>query len=552
MTNKEIAKTFQYLGQIMELHGENPFKIRSYQNAYMTLRKMDQPLADLALAELESIKGVGKAISSKIRELVDTGHLSTLQKYEDKTPEGIREMLHIKGFGPKKIAVIWKDLEVETIGELLYAVNENRLVELKGFGLKTQQDLKVKLEYYLKSKNQYHYATLDMETQFLTTSFGDAFPDLRVERTGPLRRKDIVLDAIDLLIEASGKTVLKDWPAITLEEDTGASWKGRTANDYPIRMYFSAIDSWGQQQFQHTGDPVFLNRFESDFGKAGPVANESQLFEQAGLPFIVAELRNDDWILEQAKEQQVPTLVEEQEILGVVHAHSTYSDGLNSIREMVDEAQTLGYSYLGLTDHSRSAFYANGLTEERVRKQWEEIDRINEGLKGFRLFKGIESDILNDGSLDYPEELLSGFDFIIASIHSNLRMDESKATNRLIKAIENPFTTILGHPTGRLLLSRPGYPIHHKAVIDACADNKVAIELNANPYRLDLDWSWIPYALEKGVWISINPDAHSLSGIRDIRYGVAAARKGGLEAAQCLNCLTTKDFDNWIQQKKPA
>jgi DNA polymerase (family X) len=230
---------------------------------------------------------------------------------------------------------------------------------------------------------------------------------------------------------------------------------------------------------------------------------------------------------------------------GVIHTHTTYSDGLNTLSEMAHYAKTKGFKYIGITDHSKAAFYANGLKEERLYQQWAEIDALNKTFTDFTILKGIESDILNDGSLDYAEGILKQFDFIIASIHTNLKMDIDKATTRLIKAIENPYTTILGHPTGRLLLSREGYPIDYQKVIDACAANRVAIELNAHPYRLDLDWTKISMAMDKGVLIGIHPDAHSCAGIDHVQYGVFAAQKGGLEPKNCLNCLNINDFLNY-------
>ncbi len=266
------------------------------------------------------------------------------------------------------------------------------------------------------------------------------------------------------------------------------------------------------------------------------------MFERAGLPYLAPELRSAPDALSRA----IPELLDEEDIRGVVHAHSTYSDGLHALQEMAESARNAGFAYLVITDHSKSAFYANGLSIERVLAQMAEIEALNAAMAPFRIFKGIESDILADGSLDYPEEILAQFEVVIASVHSNLKMDEAKATARIIRAIENPHTRILGHPTGRLLLSRPGYPLDHRAVIDACAANGVAIELNANPYRLDLDWAWIPYAIEKQVWISINPDAHSREGIRDIHFGVLAARKGGLEKSRCLNAMDLESFAEWV------
>lgn len=545
MTNKEIAKTFQFLGQIMELHGENKFKIRSYQNAYMTLRKLDQPLSEMSDEAISGIKGVGKAIAGKIRELVDKGEMATLERYKSQTPEGVQEMLGIKGFGPKKISTIWKDLGVESIGELLYAVNENRLIELKGFGKKTQDDLKEKLEYYQKSKNKYHYAAVaEIATNFWT-QLKTALPKGGVHPTGATRRKAIIQDQIDLVVSAPESDVLSALNLLgaTIEKTTSVYIKGQTAQEIPFFIYLCTPDKFGTCLFQTTGTADFLAALPSLQGTA--YANEKVVFKALDLPYILPELREQAWAVELAQQDALPELIEVQHIKGVVHAHSTYSDGLHTLREMASYCKAQGFEYLGITDHSKSAFYANGLQVERVLQQHQEIDQLNAELAPFRIFKGIESDILSDGSLDYEEDILASFDFIIASIHSNLRMDEAKATHRLITAIESPYTNMLGHPTGRLLLSRKGYPIDHKAVIDACAANSVAIELNANPYRLDLDWSWIPYALEKGVLISINPDAHSMEGVHHIRWGVAAARKGGLSAQHCLNAQGTEAFAKW-------
>ncbi|MCO6480171.1 MAG: DNA polymerase/3'-5' exonuclease PolX [Phaeodactylibacter sp.] len=551
MTNKEIAKSFQLLGSLMELHGENPFKIRSYQNAYRTLRSLDKPLEAMQEAEIAAIKGVGKAISGKIRELVDNGQMQTLEKYRAKTPEGIQEMLNIKGFGPKKIMAVWQGLGVESIGELLYAVNENRLVELKGFGKKTQEELRKQLEYYQRSKHKYHYAALEKEAEQLEQAAAEALPGARVNLCGPIRRRANIVERIELLIGLEGnlnpfleKTSLKE----VVEQ--GGTITAKTAADTPVNLYLCPPAEFGSRLFELSSTVDFLEAFTSANG--GPVdkslAEETEVFDKAGLPFIHPEMREQDWAVELAKNDNLPELIVESDIKGVVHAHSTYSDGGHSLRDMALYAKGLGYEYLGMTDHSKSAFYANGLQPERVFQQMEEIDALNKELAPFRIFKGIESDILNDGTLDYEEDVLKAFDFIIASVHSNLRMDEAKATQRLLTAIENPYTTILGHPTGRLLLSREGYPIGHKKVIDACAANGVAIELNANPYRLDLDWSWIPYALEKGVLISVNPDAHSKEGIHDIHFGVLSARKGGLTKEMCLNAKGVEEFGEWVKR----
>ncbi|MCB0640452.1 MAG: PHP domain-containing protein [Phaeodactylibacter sp.] len=553
MTNKEIAKTFQELGNIMELHQENPFKIRSYQNAYIQLRKLDRPLTELSEDERSALKGIGKAISAKIGELLETGQLETLEKYRAATPEGVREMLQIKGFGPKKIRVLWKELGAESIGELLYAVNENRLIELKGFGEKTQEDLKQKLEYYQKSKGLFHYAALEGEARALLEALQQHLPDVRMEWTGPLRRHAITLQQIELLVaETPQLKAGLEQLELTINREEAERLEGTTANGLPVTIHQCAPENFGSKQFKYSGARPFLEAFVERFPGQDFTgqAEEAAIFEQVGLPYILPELRESEDVLELAAANQLPELVQATQLKGVLHAHSTYSDGIHSLEEMAQAAKALGYEYLGITDHSKAAFYANGLQPERVWQQFEEIDHLNQRLAPFRIFKGIESDILNDGSLDYEDDLLAAFDFIIASVHTNLRMDEEKATERIIRAVENPYTTILGHPTGRLLLSRKGYPLDHIKVIDACAANQVAIELNANPYRLDLDWTWIPYAIEKGVPISINPDAHSREGIRDIHFGLLAARKGRLQAADCLNTKTAAEFEQYCKLKK--
>lgn len=550
MTNKEIASTFQYLGNIMELHGENKFKIRSYSNAYIQLRKLPTPVAEMSDAEINSVKGIGKAISGKIRELIDTGTMEALESYKAKTPEGVQDMLNIKGFGPKKIKVIWEELGAETIGELLYAVNENRLIELKGFGAKTQADLKQKLEYFQKSKHKFHYAALEQEATDLIAALASQLPHARIELTGAMRRRCNEVERIDILIGQNADIQsIFDETTLVLNDEKEGVFNATSSNDFPVRIYHCSLDDFGSKLFRYSGSPSFLEAFvkENKGIDFKGFKEEIDIFDKAKLPYIEPEMREQDWAIDLAKSNKLPQLIVPEDIKGVIHTHTTYSDGVNSLKEMAEYAKKLGYEYIAISDHSKSAFYANGLKPDRVLEQMAAIDALNQELAPFKIFKSIESDILNDGRLDYEEDLLKQFDLIIASVHSNLRMDEAKATQRLITAIENPYTTILGHPTGRLLLSRKGYPIDHKKVIDACAANGVAIELNANPYRLDLDWTWIPYAVEQGVLIAINPDAHSTKGIHDIRFGVLSARKGGLTAAQCLNSFSLESFEKYLK-----
>lgn len=552
MTNSEIAAHFSELAKLMELHGDNPFKIRSYRNAYNKLRKMDGELAGLPEEELQKMDGVGKAIAAKIHELATTGRMETLEKWREKTPPGVRQMLGVRGFGPKKVRAVWEGLGVDTVGGLLYAINENRLVELKGFGAKTQASLKEKLEFFQRSQGRFLYRDLEPVALALENAITKMFPGHLARRAGAMRRLMPTLSAVEILTTVppsllSELSDLDTYRAVVVERSDGAAPSDPTeptrsvasVDGYPVFFYHCGVEEFGSKLFRRTGSPAFLEAFVAahpgvDFRG---LATEAEVWARAGIDPIPTELREDGTYLAAARNGTLPKLIEPDDVRGVVHAHSTYSDGIHTLRQMAEAARDRGYAYLVMSDHSRTAVYAGGLKIDRVREQWAEIDELNRELAPFRIYKSIESDILADGSLDYPDEVLAGFDLVIASVHSGLNMDEAKATERLLRAIRNPYTTILGHPTGRLLLSRAGYPLDHRAVIDACAEHGVIIELNANPYRLDLDWSWIPYASEKGVKISINPDAHSTGGIGDIRYGVLAARKGGLRAADCWNTV---------------
>ncbi|MFZ4569482.1 MAG: PHP domain-containing protein, partial [Bacteroidota bacterium] len=366
---------------------------------------------------------------------------------------------------------------------------------------------------------------------------------------GEFRRKMPVIQSLDLLIVSdSAIDSLFDEGKLLLVEKQGNVAKINWAGEFKINIYHCSSKEKGSKLFRYTGPEIFLK----EVVKKAPgqsfqeIPEEQSIFETLHIPFIVPELRDQPDVLDIFQKSLITNLIEERDIKGIIHCHSTYSDGLHSLEEMSRYVKSQGYEYLVISDHSKSAFYANGLQVNRLQQQWEEIDRLNEALAPFRIFKSIESDILYDGNLDYEEKILEKFDCIIASVHSQLKMTAEKATERVLKAVQNPFTAILGHPTGRLLLSREGYPLDHKAIIDACAKNGVIIELNANPWRLDLDWTWIQYALSKGVKIAINPDAHSKEGIHDVRFGVQTARKGGLTPKDCLNTLNLTDFAQFV------
>lgn len=532
MNTEEIAQALRLTAQLMELHEENPFKIKSIANAAYKLDKTDMDLAGKSLQELETIEGIGKSIAAKINELQTTNALKELTDMTERTPVGVIEMLGIKGIGPKKVGQLWRELEIESTGELLYACNENRLVTLKGFGAKTQEQVKKQIEFFQSNIGKFHYASVEKLGMEIVDALKEKYKTELVSLTGAMRRKCEIIEKIEVLIAAPGASLegLENRVNVAIEVISC------TENEFHAKL------------FETTAAPEHLAKIENyRFAEA---ATEQAIYASCGLQYVEPELREGLDEVALAKENKIPRLVEVTDLKGILHNHSTYSDGVNTLKEMAEYCKALGYEYLGMCDHSQSAFYAEGLKPDRVMEQHKEIDELNKQMAPFRIFKGIESDILNDGSLDYTEDVLKSFDFIVASVHSNLKMTEEKATARLLRAIENPYTTILGHPTGRLLLSRPGYPIDHKKIIDACAANGVIIELNAHPYRLDIDWRWIQYCLEKGVKISINPDAHEKSGYHDMYYGTCAARKGMLMKEMCFNALSLSEMEEHFKKRK--
>jgi DNA polymerase (family X) len=551
MTNKEIANTFTLLSKLMEIHHENPFKIRSYQNAAFQINQLQKPLIEMDREELSNIKGFGEAIVNKVNTIILTGQLPLLEKYIENTPPGVIEMLRIKGIGGKKIGTIWRELDIESIGELEYACNENRLAMLKGFGKKTQQNILNAIQFIKANENKFLFAELESIAHELLSLFQSFQCVEQCEYTGEFRRKLPVLNELEFLVDADINDFIDTISRIdfiTQIQPEKQELFFKTITGIPIRCYFTNQDNYISKLFESTGSIDHLKLIK--YSSPTQFQSEAKIYKSINLPYIIPEMREGLNELEWAGLHDNKDLVSEQDIKGVIHAHSTYSDGNNTIEEMAMACIEQGYEYLGISDHSKSAFYANGLRVERIQQQHEEIDRLNEKLAPFTIFKGIESDILNDGNLDYPDKILESFDFVIASIHSNLKMDLEKAMLRLESAIKNPFSTIMGHLTGRLLLSRNGFPVDHKKIIALCKEYSVAIELNANPYRLDLDWRWVYPAMKNGVPVSINPDAHNIAGIKDIKYGIFAARKGGLTRQNTLNAFSKTEFEGYLKSKK--
>lgn len=555
MDNKSIAKVFKLYSQLMELHSENPFRTKAIASAAYKIDKLPFSAEQATLEELSKQQGIGVSTAEKIKVIIQSGTLPELDELLANTPEGIIEMLGIKGLGPKKIQIIWKTLDIESIGELYYACNENRLIEAKGFGLKTQEEIKKSIEFAMANKGWTLYARAVPSAEAVRQQLQALFPDSRVEFTGAYRRKCEVLQHIDLLLESEDQTVVfnilekQTWVLDMVQREENIAFKDE--HNFSFGIMVSDSVQFPKQWLLTTGSDEHIALLHGIKSEIPALSSEEAIYRDLGLDYIEPELREGVDEVEKAKTHTLPQLITFDDLRGSLHNHSTYSDGVHSLKEMALYCkEDLGLAYLGICDHSKTAVYASGLSMEMVQQQWDEIERLNTELAPFRIFKGIESDILSDGSLDYPDEILAGFDFVVASVHSNLKMDEEKATHRLIKAIENPYTTILGHPTGRLLLSRAGYPIDYRRVIDACAANGVVIEINANPLRLDLDWRWHRYALEKGVLLSINPDAHRMEGFHDMEYGVLVARKGGLSADKCLNAFSLPEIENFFENRK--
>lgn len=555
MENKPIARKLRLLSQLMELHDANPFKVKSLAAAAFKVDKLPFQVAGKSYAELERIDGIGKSTAGKIVELLEKGTMTELDELIAQTPEGIVEMMGIKGIGPKKVGIIWKELGIENVGELFYACNENRLVEAKGFGLKTQEDIRKVIEFNMASHGKFLYAKVEQQANDFLQQLKDIFPGALLDFAGEFRRRCEIIDKLIIVLgsrdEATAFTTLHQSDIMTDVRAEKNHVTGKLEGGLAVDIACVEKRYFFYELFTRTGDDQHvknvLNRTAEPIDQP---ESEELIYRKAGLAFILPELRDGITFIERAENDKLPVLITNHDLKGTLHNHSTWSDGINTVEEMAlycrDE---MHLEYLGMCDHSKSAFYAKGLTIERVLQQHEEIDHLNKKLDGFHIFRGIESDILYDGSLDYPDEILKKFDFIVASVHSILKMDEAKATSRLITAIENPYTTILGHPTGRLLLSRKGYPIDYKKVIDACAANNVVIEINANPLRLDLDWRWHQYALAKGVWLSINPDAHRKEGFHDMYYGLLVARKGGLYKERCLNALSLPEIKEFFAKK---
>ncbi len=577
--NKSVATVLREIALFKDLNGENPFKVRAFENAARTIERLDRSVDELVKSgELFLVKGIGKQIGSTVREIVETGKAGELDELKKKFPPEITELLSIPGMGPKKVKAVWEKLGISNIGELEYACLENRLVSLEGFGRKSQDKILSAINFIKhNSAKRLFSEALTIAERIVESLRGSGIID-KVTVAGSLRRGKTTFKDIDILVVPGKAARIEEVKALLLgfadpEDKAGVIGAGDTKVSVRVNglqvdfrivekeSYFSALQHFTGSKEHNTilrsrakrlgfkMNEYGLFRLEGEMTRV-PLNSEEEVYNAIGLSWIPPELREGYDEVEKAEKNLIPSLVTLGDIRGIVHVHSTYSDGANSLEELVRYCIQRGFSYLCVSDHSKAAYYAGGLTEDKLKAQREEILELNERYTPFKIFWGIESDILPDGNLDYSEEVLREFDFVIASVHSKLSMGVEEASERLLRAIKNPYTTILGHPSGRLLLSREGYPLDWEMLLNAMVEYGVSLEINSNPHRLDPDWPILKKAGEMGILISVNPDAHSLDGIEDTSYGVIMARKAWLTPENILNCMDVKEIEKFFENRK--
>lgn len=542
MTNADIARVLTDTAQLMALAGENAFKARAYETAADAIEAFAHPVHDLVNAgRALEIEGVGKSIAQSLREILDTGTFAKREELLATVPRTVLELSRIKGLGPKKVQQLWQELNIAAIADLESALRSGQLDTVKGFGDKTKAALLEAIAFYTAQRGRRRLPEALKLTQALLPRLLGMPGIAQAAPTGQLLRSLPVIEALEFVVAVAPGTLspegllghLSATQATYLPHGAGyGTYTCTHAEGFTFRLIEVPEGTLEASVLAYAYPPDTPQALQRQLSAYPPEAWDWLAGHPEALP-------------------TAPThLVSEADIRGILHAHSTWSDGQHTLRAMAEACLARGYGYLGITDHSRTAAYAGGLSIERVAAQHAEIDALNAELAPFRIFKGIESDILPDGSLDYPDTVLASFDFVIGSIHSGFAMTEAQATDRLVRAAQNPYCTLLGHPTGRLLLARPGYPVNLARVIDACAEAGTAIELNSHPYRLDLDWEWQPYARERGVPTSLNPDAHSTQGLADVQWGVRAARKGLVTPDGCLCCLDTQQLADYFTSRR--
>ncbi len=549
---KEIINILELIADILEFKGENKFKVAAFRNGSNVLRRLEGDLEEMIADEsIKSVKGVGKVIQSVIFDYYDNGGSADLMDMLSELPDGLIDLFNIRGIGAKKIKVLNEELGITNLGSLEQACLSDQVADLKGFGKKTQDKI---LDEILKAKSRSRYMLLHKaleKAEHFRIDLKTLSGVERVELTGELRRRREVISNIELLVAVNDQFLFESelsklYYYNNLNSSSNFARYEIIAKNAKFTVYSTSPGLFERVLFETTGSAEFLNSLSIEDLPNSSVS-EHGCFKKLGLPFVIPEMREQEF-LNAPEELRNNSNLSIDSFNGFMHFHTTFSDGMNTLEEMVITGKELGYKYFAVCDHSKSAFYANGLSEDRIFLQKKEIADVS-SKQSVPIFHGIESDILRDGSLDYDKDFMSNFDFVVASIHSIFSLSEDEMTNRIIKAIKNEYTDILAHPTGRLLLARDPFKVDIRKVIDACAENNVAIEINSSPHRLDLDWREIFYAREKGVKFAINPDAHSVEGIMDTRYGIMMARKGGVQKSEVINCFSEQEFIKFINRK---
>jgi DNA polymerase (family X) len=583
MDRKDIAGIFEEIGALLELRGDNPFRVRAYYNAARMVDGLQEDLGTLIKEErLTDIKGIGKDLAAKITELYTTDKLQFYEELKSSMPQGLLEMLRIPGFGPKRAKVVYDKLKVDSIEKLEAACHAGKIAALDGFGEKSQQKILEGITLVRQFGSRHRYDKAYAVAQPILDALRSHDGVIRCSIAGSLRRRRETIGDIDFLVSAKPRdaaAIIEDFTAIpgitvnargetkasvVLKGGIQADLRVVTDDQYAFALnYFTgskehnialrarALKLKNLSLNEYGFSPVSQKeKSAKELGSSIKCKTEEDLYEALKLDYVAPELREDMGEIEAAENGTLPKLVELENLRGTFHCHSTWSDGIASVEAMAQAAMDLGLQYLGMADHSKSERQANGLDEKRVRQQAEEIKTLNVKFarEDFRILFGSECDILSDGSLDFDDKTLALFDYVVASVHQGFNMDAEKMTRRICKALAHPRVTMLGHPTGRLLLEREGYAVNMPEVIATAAKYHKIIEINAHPYRLDMDWRLWKHARDLGVKCAINPDAHSIPDLQYLAVGIGIARKGWLEKKDVVNCLPLKEVENLLKK----
>lgn len=571
-TKHDLIQALRETAMLLELKGENAFRCRAYENGARVLDSVPgEPETWLQTGALEGVKGIGKGLIGHIEEWVKTGGIELHSDLKKEIPEGVLQMLEIPGMGAKKAKTVWEKLGVDSIEKLEAAARDGQIAALAGFGEKTAAKILAGIELTRKFSGRFRIDTAREAAESILEILRNNTAAKRVELGGSCRRWRETIGDLDFLVESSdAESVMNTFismPMVASVVNHGPTKSSVVlSSGIPADLRVVEKESFAAALNYFTGNKEHNTNLRGRAKKMGlklneyglfkegserglPMPNEPSIYEKLGLRYIEPEMREDMGEIELAEAGELPNLIKLDDMRGLLHCHSTYSDGHASLEQMIEGARAAGYLYFGICDHSQSAAYARGLKKDAVLRQHDDVDALNEKLKGFRVLKGIESDILGEGELDYPDALLEKFDFVVISVHSRFQMDRDAMTKRICRAISHPAAAILGHPTGRLLLERDPYQVDLEQVFETAAKHKVAIEINASPHRLDLDWREIRNAKKAGCIFSINPDAHSVPEIGNVKYGVGIARKGWLEAADVINTKTLAEFRRWLKSR---